>query len=491
MKKIVATLLIVVVIAVGCSNDKKTENSTSTTTNIISTQAKVEFKNCGELDCATISVPMDYENPKGRKIKIAITKLAAADKAKRIGVLLINPGGPGASGNELVRSSAKFIFSKEVRDRFYIIGWDPRGSGDSTKVECAKNLDYLFDGIDYSPDTKQEENELIDANEKIGKQCQKEDSELLPFLNTESSVQDMDSIRKQLKEDKINFLGYSYGTVLGQIYATKYPQNFRTMVIDGVVDLEANPREVATDQAVGFESALNNFFEYCKTNTCKYASGGDPKSVFVSIMEKVDASPVESTTEDGFVLGPAHLDIGSSYFLYGGEAGWQSLDFALNSLKKGNPDQMLSGFASYVGRGPNGVYDGSYTSFLSIGCADGNIATPNKMLEIASQLKTSAPIFGESGILLGLPCASWPKVKPSKSFNVDSSGSAPIVVIGTTGDPATPVQWARNASRQLKTGVYIELRGEGHTAYGQGIECIDELVDNYLITAEEPNSKVC
>lgn len=492
MKKILAGILIASFIVAGCSINKKDENSTTTTTAKKQMQGKVEFEKCGQLQCATISVPMNYKKPKGRKIKIALAKLSAADPAKRIGVLLVNPGGPGASGIDLVRSSANFIFTQEMRDQFDIIGWDPRGVGASTKVACARDLDFLFDGVDYSPDTDAELAKLKEVNESFGKKCEKADKELLPFLSTENSVKDMDSIRKELGEKQINYLGFSYGTVLGQIYATNYPKNFRTMVIDGVVDLEADPVDISKEQTIGFEDALNNFFDYCRMRVCTYTKGQNPRDAFLAIMKRIDATPIQSPTDPSLILGPAQFDIGSSYFLYSGTYGWQSLDSALASIVNSNdPTGMLSGFTGYVGREGANKYDGSYSSFLTIGCSDGNIGDVDEMVSFAKSLDSVAPVFGESGVLLGLPCATWYKTQEAKPFDVDASGSAPIVVIGTTGDPATPVQWARNAAEQLKTGVYVERRGEGHTAYGQGNDCIDELVNTYFLTAKEPSSKVC
>lgn len=489
MKRLCTALIVGSLLLVGCSSDNT--NKTTTTTKKSQSQGKVSFKPCGTFECATISVPMDYKKPKERQIELALIKKSAADPAKRIGVLLVNPGGPGASGVDFVKESTDFLFPDEILDRFDIIGWDPRGVGQSTRVDCAESLDPLFDGVDYSPDSDQELTQLKAANAWIGEQCKKADKELLPHLSTHSSVLDMDSIRKQLGEDQINYLGFSYGTALGQLYAHQFPKNFRTMVIDGVIDLESEPTQIAIDQALGFEGALNSFFEYCRTNVCSFARGQDPAVAYSAIAQKIDATPMPSIQDPTFKLGPAQLDIGTSYSLYSGTTGWETLDTALTSILSDNPDLMLSGFSSYVGRSSTGKYDGSYASFLSIGCADGNIGNANDLVDLAQSISSKAPLFGESGIYLGLPCTTWPGVKKAKALDVDASASAPIVVIGTSGDPATPVQWARKAAKDLKTGVYIELRGEGHTSYGQGSGCINDIVDTYFLTAKEPSSQVC
>lgn len=489
MKKALILILIISFFSTACTTSKKQSGTTTTSAPIqIGTG---EFRACGILECADLGVPMDYKKPKGRKINIAMVKMPAQDPARKIGILLVNPGGPGASGIELIKNYGSILFSQDVKDQFDIIGWDPRGAGESTKVKCSNSLDFLFDDVDYTPDNQQEIAKLKKENKLFSQRCEKSDAELLPFLDTDSSVKDMDSIRKALGEKQINFLGFSYGSVLGQIYASKYPKNFRTMVIDGVVDVGADPVEISKEQTVGFEDSLNSFFEWCQQNGCKFSKNQNSKKVFQSIMADVDKTAVVSTIDPTVKLGPAQLDIAASYFLYSGTTGWQNLDTALVSLQAGNPDNLLDGFNSYVGRSAGGNYDGSYSSFLTIGCADGRIGNVDQMIKFSDEIKEEAPIFGQSGILLGLPCATWPKAKKAKAIDVNATGSAPIVVIGTTGDPSTPVQWARNAAMQLKTGVYIERRGEGHTAYKQGNACIDALVDKYFLTAIEPNSKVC
>lgn len=489
MKKTLSLLIVIILLVGACSigSKKTTTSSTDPTVEL----DDINFEACGILECATLAVPMNYKKPKGRKIDIAMAKMPAQDPARRIGVLLVNPGGPGASGIEMVQGYGSALFPQDIKDRFDIIGWDPRGVGSSTKVQCSSNLDFLFDDIDYSPDTDDEIKDLKKVNRLLGQKCEEEDEDLLPFLGTDNSVKDMDSIRKALGEKQINYLGFSYGSSLGQQYAARYPKNFRTMVIDGVVDIGADPKTISEEQAIGFESSLNSFFESCEQQGCAYVKGQDPSVAYEAIMDQIDANSMQSLSDPTLKLGPAQLDIGSSFFLYGGETGWKNLDNALVGILNNNPDKMLIGFNEYVGRSSSGEYDGSYASFITIGCADGSVGNANDLIEFAEDLSVKAPVFGESGILLGLPCATWPDVKTAKSFDADATGSAPIVVIGTTGDPATPVQWARNAAKQLKTGVYVERRGQGHTAYRQGNLCIDELVDKYLLTAEEPNSKVC
>lgn len=487
MKKYFCLLLVAALSITGCSNNNGKASTTTTETKAVS---KANFTECGANLCADIEVPMDYENPSGRKLTIAMVKKPAARPSERIGVLLVNPGGPGASGIETVNNAASSIFSQEILDRFDIIGWDPRGAGDSSRLNCAKSLDYLFDGVDYSPDSDEEIAKLKEVNKRFGQDCKNDDKRLLRHLSSEETVKDMDEIRKSLGENEINYLGYSYGTALGQLYAQEFPKNFRTMVLDGVLDLAADPVATMKEQAIGFDDAMSSFFEYCQANTCKYAKGKDPRQAYMDIMNSVDAKPVRSTNEDS-TLGPAQLDIATAYYLYSGETGWNVLDAGLNDLLNGDPNKLLSGFSSYVGRSFDGSYDGSYESFLSIGCNDGTIGDASDMLELANEMGPKAPIFGESGILLGLPCATWPEEVIASAYKFEDRDTAPVLVIGTTGDPATPVQWARNTAKNLPNSIYIEKTGEGHTAYGHGDVCVDDLVNNYFISAQVPTKTTC
>lgn len=490
MKRVALLVALVSILIVGCTSSDEPE-TTSSSRPKAKLHGKIEFVPCGTNECAKFEVPMDYDKPKGRKLTLSMVKIPAGNPDERIGVLFVNPGGPGASAADFVKSAGSFIFSKEILDKFDIIGFDPRGVGESTKVNCAKSLDKLFDGVDYSPENDAELNKLFEVNKWFSDRCKKADSELLPFLSTKETVKDLEQIRKGLEEETINYLGYSYGTSIGQMYASMYPKNFRAMVIDGVVDLVAEPKDIAKQQIIGFEDALNSFFQYCKTNTCRFSGSNDPKTVFLQLMKTIDDSPIASQDDPDFKLGPSQLDIASAQALYTGEDGWIALDNALDAINRSQPSQMLELFSSYVGRSFDGTYDGSYQSFLSIGCADGYLGDTKFMRGFAQEMSTQAPIFGESSVYLGLPCSTWENAQPAESFDADATGSNPILVIGTTGDPATPVQWARNAAKYLKTGVLLEFNGEGHTAYGRGNACVDSKVADYFINLKVPDQKTC
>ncbi len=491
MKKFVLIILATTFILSGCSlfESDKDPNGVKP----IAFDPDIEFVECGINQCAMFEVPMDHDDPKGRQIELKVIKKPARNQNEKIGALFINPGGPGGSGVQFVERSSLISFSDEILNKFDIVSWDPRGVGGSTKVTCARNLDPLFDGVTYSPETQQEKEKLIEATSWIAEQCANEDEELLPFLDTKSTVRDLEALRIALGEDKINYLGFSYGTVIGQIYATQFPDNIRTMVLDGVADVTIEPRQLAKDQAIGFESTLDSFFEYCKTKPCDFNQGRDPKEAYLQISESIAQNPIVSTTDRSLTLGPAHLDLGTAQYLYFGEQGWDILDRGLAQLRNGNPELLLDGFRTYVGREQRGEYNGSYISFISIGCADGAIGDVDSMFDLAAEVEPQAPVFGQSGILLGLQCSFWTGFdgETAQAFDLDIQTQSPIVVIGVTGDPATPVQWARSVASQIENSAYIEKVGEGHTIYGKGDTCIDSAVNSYLLTTKKPTTTKC
>ena len=482
MKKIFLAILCLSVVLGGCSIGKKDSNGTPNKDNGNFKVGKVNYKKCSNFLCASIKVPLDYKKPKGRKIDIALRTLSAAVPSKRKGIMLINPGGPGGSGVDFVQYASSLI-SPEILDSFDIVGWDPRGVGQSTKLKCTSaNLDYLFDGIDYSPDNETELTAMLDVNKKVGQDCVNTDKDLAKHLTSIEATRDMDEIRQALNEKQLNYLGYSYGTVLGQIYATLFPKNYRTIILDGVVDVGANPLTSAGDQGIGFSNAFDSFFNYCKETICKYANGEDPKTVYSRIASEIDANPIVSDDGSGSTLGTAQFDLGTGVYLYGGIEEWPSLDDALSEVELGDSSGIINGYNSYLGRDYDGTYDGSYMSFLSILCSDGKLASGDDLYSFAKEIGIKAPLIGEAVVLFGIQCSYWPNVGDAKAFKVNNSKGNSVLVIGTTGDPATPVQASRDVAKKLQHGSLLEFKGEGHTAYGRSNNCVSETVDKYILT---------
>jgi pimeloyl-ACP methyl ester carboxylesterase len=479
MRGPVSCAAVVVAVAVtglvACGNSQPFESRTG----------DVVWEACGEIACATLSVPLDHDDPGGRRIDLALGRVRAT--GDREGVVLTNPGGPGGSGLELLEYADE-VFSPDVRERFDIVSWDPRGVGESAPVECAVDLDDFL-AVDHSPDSDAEVNDNVMAAEAFAAGCTDGSAALLPFVSSRSTVDDMDFIRDALGEAELTYVGFSYGTLLGALYAQEYPERVRAMVLDGAIDPSLSPVEIAEVQAVGFEQALQAFFDWCGGNDdCGFATGGDPRVAFDRVIAGIDAEPLPAEIDgEARTLGPGEADLGVAQALYFGREGWPTLAEALAVAAQGDgtPLLMLSDF--YAGRETGGAYSNEMFAFYAIGCLDGPApATVDEVQRLADDTATRAPTFGAPSFWLGLPCTYWPVPPDGVAAPVDAPGTPPIVVIGTTNDPATPLSGAKGLAAQLADGRLLVYEGEGHTAYGGRSDCIDDAVDEYLLTLTAP-----
>ncbi len=491
MRRLLLASLILALAASACADDsgsdepaansseQRSPSSESTSTGTIT------WTGCGSgLDCAELSVPLDYDDPDGEQITIALARRPAEDPDARVGSLLVNPGGPGGSGLQLVELAPQFIGS-DVLERFDIVGFDPRGVGQSTPVECTDDLDFLF-AVDTEPDTEQEHRELQDAARTFAGLCAENSAELLPFVGTENVARDMDRIRAGLGEEQLNYLGFSYGTYLGALYADLFPDRVRAFVLDGAVDPSLDTETAAVEQSLGFEKQFDEFLAECGDDeSCDFYSGGDPEAAYDDLLARIEREPLESA--DGRELGPGETDLAVATALYDGQFGFEGLARALAAAEAGDPDLLLALFDSYVGRDPSGEYDNSQEAFLAISCVDGvERFTPEQYDALAQRVGAAAPRFGETGVNLGYACVYWPAEPSGLEGPFAAEGAAPILVIGTQGDPATPPEWAEALADQLESGVLLRLDARGHTAYGQGYGCIDDAVADYLVDLDLP-----
>lgn len=446
----------------------------------------IEWEDCGGgFECGELSVPLDHLDPDGEMISLGLIRLQAGDPGRRIGSLVVNPGGPGASGVELAEQ-APAIFGSDILDRFDVVGFDPRGVGQSAAVECDDDLDSFF-AVDTTPDDTEELEELRTAARDYAESCEEQSGELLAHISTENTARDMDLIREALGEEKLTYLGFSYGTYLGALYAELYPENVRAFVLDGAVDPTLSDEESAIEQSLGFETQFEEFLDTCASErSCRFHSDGDPEAAYDALMQRIDDEGIEGS--DGRVLGPGEADIAVVTSLYDGRQGFTVLADALAAAEDGDADPLLALFDLYVGRDPAGNFDGAQASFLGIGCVDGSDRLSAEEHDaLAETVGEAAPRFGESGVNLGYACVYWPADPVGRDGPVRATGAPPILVIGTRGDPATPPQWAESLADQLDSGVLLRLDARGHLAYGDGHECIDDLVDDYLITLTVPD----
>ena len=295
----------------------------------------------------------------------------------------------------------------------------------------------------------------------------------------------MDSIRAALGEEQISYLGFSYGTYIGALYADKYPDRVRAMVLDGAVDPSLGFEELARDQGVGFDGALNAFLDDCERNGCGFG-GDDPHRAFTRLMAQIEAESLPGEVDgEERTLGPGEADIGVAEALYGGVPAWPDLARALNDAARGDGSRLLALSDGYTDRHTGGDYDNLQEAFFGISCLDSPAPPPEEFPAMAARSEAAAPVFGGTTVWLGVPCAYWPVPATGVPAPIAAAGAPPIMVIGTTNDPATPLKWAQSLASQLESGHLVVWQGEGHTAVGQS-RCVDGAVDDYLVDLAVP-----
>jgi pimeloyl-ACP methyl ester carboxylesterase len=480
-------------VLVGCGS---TDSSNSATT--INTDpylpAGFNWKACDDsasttsVQCSTLQVPFDYNNPSVGTFTLYVKLLPAANPTLRIGSMMVNPGGPGFGGSSLA-DDASYYFSTDITDHFDIIAWDPRGTGKSTPaVNCVDDYDEYF-GIDSPPDSPEENQALIDASQAFNDECMANSGEILPYISTQASATDMDSIRQALGEDKISYFGFSYGSELGATWATMFPQTVRAAVFDGAVDPQATSSQEGMAQAGGFEGQLTTFLAACsENNTCAFYNGGKAEAAFDALLFALDAKPlVVSKDRTPVTQGVAFTAVAQAMY---SDSNWPQLEQALVDAQQGDGSGLLQLYDDYYQRKEDGSYGNELEAFLAISCLDDPGSTSIKDVEDAvPDYVAVAPRLG-ANFGYGYSCALWP-VKPAIKIDVTGKGAGPIVVIGTTGDPATPLASTRKMAAALEQGVLLIVEANKHTGYGAN-ECINTAVDSYLIDLTVPvNDTIC
>ena len=453
--------------------------------------ASLRWSDCGDpFQCATLSVPLDYRNAGGRRITLALIRLPASDPLRRIGSLLTNPGGPGGSGIDYVRQAGETTFSSELRSHLDIVGWDPRGVGESTPVTCvdAAAYDRLYH-LDPTPDTPEEKQALIDGSKEFVAACQARSGDLLPFMTSEDTARDMDQIRAALGDSKLTYLGFSYGTLLGTVYAGLFPDHVRALALDGALDPAQSSVESLVTQAVGFEHALNAFLADCaRRPSCQFNSGGRPGEALDKLMAGIDATPLPATAiGDARLVGQGEAWTGLLYALYSRDS-WSILAQGLALAQRGDGSILLLMADAYNSRNADGTYSNMFAAFFATACTDNVVPTdPAAADELAPRLTREAPRLGAVFAYgtLGYACTFWPIHATKDRGAIRAEGAPPILVIGTSGDPATPFEWAQNLAGELASGVLLTRKGEGHTGYSDS-PCVQGHVDDYLINLKVP-----
>jgi pimeloyl-ACP methyl ester carboxylesterase len=402
--------------------------------------------------------------------------------------MMVNPGGPGFGGSSLA-DDAQYYFSQELIDRFDIIAWDPRGTGETTPaVNCVDTFDEYF-GLDSPPETPEEKQALIDASQAFNDKCEENSGTILPYISTKASAQDINSLRLALGEEKVSFFGFSYGSELGTTWATMFPETVRAIVVDGAVDPNASSIQEGMAQAKGFEGQLATFLKQCsERTTCEFHNDGDAEAAFDKLVLDIDAKPLDVSKDrtpvtQGVLFTAVAQAMYSDYY-------WPQLSEALSAAQGGDGKGILQLYDDYYQRKEDGTYGNELEAFLAISCLDDPGATSTE--EVDSHIEdfiAAAPRLG-GNFAYGYSCALWP-VKQADKISITGKGAGPIVVVGTTGDAATPLSSTRKMAQGLEQGILIVVDANQHTGYGAN-SCVVKAVDEYLIKLTVPaNETTC
>jgi pimeloyl-ACP methyl ester carboxylesterase len=444
-----------------------------------------------EAQCGTIAVPVDYANPQGAQAQLAVIRVPAT--GERLGVLMVNPGGPGASAVDTVASMGAALADTGIRRRFDLVGFDPRGVGHSApEVRC--RTDAEFDAFrreplaDYSPAGVAH---IEDLYRRFATAClDRMGPEFLANVGTATAVRDMDVVRSALGEHQINYLGFSYGTDLGATYAERFPDRVRTMVLDGAVDPTLDPTQKLIRQMAGFQRAFEDYAADCaQSEGCPL--GTDPAKFGNRYRQLVD--PL--VARPGFTSDPRGLSyqdaiIGTGNALYSQRL-WKFLTSGLLGLARGtDAGDLLLLADEYYHRDAAGHYQNVQDASVAIRCVDSVYPTdPAVWADTDRQIREVAP-FVRYGTFTGFAprdvCAFWPVPPTSSPHPATSPGPGKVVVVSTTRDPATPYQAGVDLARQMGASL-ITFDGTQHTVVFRGNACVDPAVVAFLIDLTLPS----
>ncbi|MEU6663261.1 alpha/beta hydrolase [Streptomyces sp. NPDC046821] len=438
-----------------------------------------------EWQCATLKAPLDYAKPEGKTIGVALIR-AKSTGGGRDGSLLFNFGGPGGSGVSLLPAFAPRY--AKLRERYDLVSFDPRGVGRSEGVRCRDDKAIqAAESVDLTPDTPAEERAYFQDAADFGAGCARQAGKLLGHLSTDDTARDMDLTRQVLGDDRLHYLGVSYGTQLGGVYAHLFPERVGRLVLDAVVDPTTGTVGHALGQTRGFQRALDDYLK---------ATGQNPDrgtQKIAALLKRLDAKPLP--TADGRKLTQSLATIGITITLYS-KGSWPSLTSALAAAENGDGTELLALADAYNERNSEGHYGSQSHAQRAISCLDDKERpTPAEARKRLGSFRAISPVFGEfmAWDTAGW-CHDWPVPGQHATPEVSAPGAAPILVVGNTGDPATPYEGARHMADELGKGVGVELtwKGEGHGAYGSGSACVDSTVEAYLLEGRIPrDGKVC
>ncbi|CAL9517085.1 MULTISPECIES: alpha/beta hydrolase [Streptomyces] len=462
-------------------------------------EQKLAWRSCGleGFECASLRVPLDYDKPgTGPKdtehtVRLAVTRTKAQGGEGRPegGSLHVNPGGPGGSAVDYVQQSAALAYPPQVREHYSLVGMDPRGVGHSESVECLSDKEMdAYTRVDQTPDDQRETDALTAAYEKFAKGCEKRSGKLLGHVSTTEVARDMDVLRAVLGDKKLNYVGASYGTYLGATYAGLFPHRSGRMVLDGAMDPSLSARRVNREQTAGFETAFKAFARDCVSDSgCPLGTGGVGQAGknLSALFEKIDRKPLDTRSSRSLTESLATTGVIRAMY---DEGSWPALRQALKAAKKGDGAPLLALSDDYYERGADGAYSNIMYANPAVNCLDAPpaFADADAARKAVPSFEKASPVFGRGFAWAALNCAEWPHKPTGEPHRIAAEGADPIVVVGTTRDPATPYRWAQGLAGQLSTARLLTYDGDGHTAYMRGSDCIDGAVSTYLVRGKPP-----
>ena len=441
------------------------------------TPGMLDFFDCGRVyRCATLAVPIDHDDPDAGTIDLAVGMLPAGDPSRRIGYLLVNPGGPGGGMDGFLDSGAGL--SGDLLERFDVVGWDPRGVGGSVPVDCRAETNHLY-LLDPIPDSPDEQSALDEAARAVAEVCAAGLGDVVGHIGTIDTARDIDAIRQALGTEEISYFGLSYGTLLGALYADMFGEHLRAAVLDGAVDPSLAHLESSVGQVVGFDRTIRDMFDSCR-NDPRCPILGDPREAYENLRERVESDPLTGAGGE-VVVGPAEASLAVRMASYLSEF-WPYFFDALAQAVDGNGGMLQRWALAFL--------EIDLGAFVSIGCADSGRMSPEQLDQLTAAIVEVAGGMGASSATSARPCVYWPTSSGTLSDEpVAAPNAPPIVVLGNRGDNATPYEWAVSLAAQLESGVLVSYDGAGHLSYTKSA-CVDSLVDGYLIDLVVPAGEV-
>lgn len=440
------------------------------------------------LECGVVEVPIDHDDPGGGSIDLAlIRQRATGSEDERIGSLLLNPGGPGGSGIEFLSSTAS-VFPEELSRRFDLVSFDPRGVGESSPVRCISDetKSQNLEG-DLTPRDDAQVAQALDEQRAILESCSTHAADLITHMSTADVASDLDAIRAALGDEKLTYMGFSYGTAIGAVYATMFPDRTRALVLDGSVDPDGSIRDDAVAQARGFETALENFTEECDAApACALAPRS--RTRIERVRRELSRRPVVVEESWGTrEMGLDQFDLALATGLYD-TTSWGLLARAVADIHDDGAEMLFLLLDRQTGRKGDGSFDNSADAQTLVNCAD-LTERPEAVeaVEIARSVAAEVPVFGDTVGWSAITCIGWPE-PANPTPRITGEGAGPILVVGTKGDPATPYEWAEEMADTLPSASLLTYEGNGHTAFLTAGECVDDIVSRFLIDLREPSA---